>query len=502
MGHTEDPCEHHLKDVGRNKVGEQGQECRAHESINVIQGYQNPIPGSQHDLFSEASGTPVELCSPTLTPSPPTTKPTSKLPRTHKFCGIAKTATGSDTKAASEHKGHMKEIQDQVRLQPLNDPEQVLAKTFKQLTFDSDDWEKIEGLTSLRSMAQNHKELLLPKLPDICLAVMNEVKNLRSAVSQVAMVTQGGMYIHLQRAMDCEVEVTGHVLLHKASSTNSFIRQGANTALGHMVRHQNAAVRSCAAEHLESLADIMGAARILSGKKDLTDRFLITVSKLATDPAQDVRHHGRSILKNLATHGNFAQMWNKFVQKKEQNSLRDIVSKIKPKAPCLESFQKTGPLSSRVYLPCVPPKSGSPFKKESKDWRKVKTFHVQSNHRFSGDYIKSIDLLEEVEATQAHLTEWKVVKQVEARRNLLSANSMEEEGRSSRGSLSSVDMRTPDELCGYLLLETLVELCIPTLTPSPPTTKPTNKLPRTHKFRGIAETTTGSGQSYPYANTN
>ncbi|KAJ8002955.1 hypothetical protein DPEC_G00164330 [Dallia pectoralis] len=327
------------------------------------------------------------------------------------------------------------------------------------------------------------------------------------------MVTLGDMYIHLQRAMDCEVEVTGRVLLHKASSTNSFIRQGANTALGHMVRscglarvfkalltggltHQNAAVRSCAAEHLESLADIMGAARILSGKKDLTDRFLITVSKLAVDSAQDVRYHGRSILKNLATHGNFAQMWDKFVPKKEQNSLRDIVSQIKPKAPCLESFQMTGPLSSRVYLPRVPPKSGSPIKKERKDWRKVNTFNVQSNKRRSGNCIKLIDLLEEVKATQAHLTEeaWKVVKQVEARRNLLSANSMEEEGRSSRGSLSSVDMRTPDELRSYSLLETPVELCSPTLIPSPPTTKPTSKLPRTHKFRGIAKTATGSGE--------
>ncbi|CAB1459034.1 unnamed protein product [Pleuronectes platessa] len=31
MGLIEEPCEHHLKDVGRNKVGEQGQERRAHE---------------------------------------------------------------------------------------------------------------------------------------------------------------------------------------------------------------------------------------------------------------------------------------------------------------------------------------------------------------------------------------------------------------------------------------------------------------------------------------
>ncbi|XP_036801475.1 TOG array regulator of axonemal microtubules protein 1-like isoform X1 [Oncorhynchus mykiss] len=165
---------------------------------------------------------------------------------------------------------------------------------------------KIEGLTSLRVMAQNHMDILMPKLHDICLAIINEVKNLRSAVSCAAMATLGDMYVHLQRAMDSEVEGTARVLLHKASEANAFIRQGANFALGHMVQsctptrvmnallvgglsHRNAAVRSCTAQHLERLAEVMGTARLLSGKKDLTDRFLIAVSKLAVDPSQEVR---------------------------------------------------------------------------------------------------------------------------------------------------------------------------------------------------------------------
>lgn len=66
--------------------------------------------------------------------------------------------------------------------------------------------------------------------------VMIQVKNLRSAVSCAAMATLGDMYVHLQRAMDSEVEGTARVLLHKASEANTFIRQGANFALGHMVQ--------------------------------------------------------------------------------------------------------------------------------------------------------------------------------------------------------------------------------------------------------------------------
>ncbi|XP_029595918.1 TOG array regulator of axonemal microtubules protein 1-like isoform X2 [Salmo trutta] len=92
--------------------------------------------------------------------------------------------------------------------------------------------------------------------------------------------------------------------------------------------HRNAAVRSCTAQHLERLAEVMGMARLLSGKKDLTDRFLIAVSKLAVDPAQEVRHHGRNILRNVATNGDFAKMWDKFALRKERESLREVISKV------------------------------------------------------------------------------------------------------------------------------------------------------------------------------
>ena len=55
------------------------------------------------------------------------------------------------------------------------------------------------------------------------------------------------------------------------------------------LRHRNAAVRKTAAQHLERLAEVMGASRVLSGKKDLTDRFVRSISCLALDSAQEVR---------------------------------------------------------------------------------------------------------------------------------------------------------------------------------------------------------------------
>ncbi|XP_055731581.1 TOG array regulator of axonemal microtubules protein 2-like isoform X2 [Salvelinus fontinalis] len=335
---------HEVKAMGRRSLGSAMSMGEiATSSLGSLSSMNMNTPVELCDYLDV--GTPVNLRDSPPRPAPPPTKPRSKLPRPIRFLSLPKAVTGSDKKAASEPKGQMKKSQDQARLQPLSNPEQALTKTFKLLNSASDDWQKkIEGLTSLRVMAQNHMDILMPKLHDICLAIINEVKNLRSAVSCAAMATLGDMYVHLQRAMDSEVEGTARVLLHKASEANTFIRQGANFALSHMVQsctptrvmnallvgglsHRNAAVRSCTAQHLERLAEVMGMARLLSGKKDLTDRFLIAVSKLAVDPAQEARHHGRNILRNVATNGDFAKMWDKFAPRKERESLREVISK-------------------------------------------------------------------------------------------------------------------------------------------------------------------------------
>ncbi|XP_064879401.1 TOG array regulator of axonemal microtubules protein 2-like isoform X3 [Oncorhynchus nerka] len=294
---------HEVKAMGRRSLGSDMSTGEiATSSLGSLSSVDMNTPAELRDYLDV--GTPVKSLDSPPRPAPPPTKPRSKQPRPIRFLSLPKAATGSDKMAASKPKG---QIKNQARLHPLSNPEQALTKTFKLLHSASDDWEKkIEGLTFLRVMAQNHMDILMPKLHDICLAIINEVKNLRSAVSCAAMATLGDMYVHLQRVMDSEVEGTARVLLHKASEANAFIRQGANFALGHMVQsctptrvmnallvgglsHRNAAVRSCTAQHLERLAEVMGTARLLSGKKDLTDRFLIAVSKLAVDPAQEVR---------------------------------------------------------------------------------------------------------------------------------------------------------------------------------------------------------------------
>ncbi|KAL7833930.1 hypothetical protein AOLI_G00288900 [Acnodon oligacanthus] len=163
-------------------------------------------------------------------------------------------------------------------------------------------------------------------------------------VSRAAMTTLAHLYAHLQRKMDQEVESTACVLLHKAGESSLFIREDVEAALSMMVQncspgrvlhalltgglsHRNAAVRRCTAQHLEKLACLLGASRLLNGKKDFTCRFLTAVSKLALDSAQEVRLHARNALRFLGSHEDCLQMVEKFVAPRDKTSIKDIVTK-------------------------------------------------------------------------------------------------------------------------------------------------------------------------------
>ncbi|CAL8343301.1 unnamed protein product [Arctogadus glacialis] len=148
--------------------------------------------------------------------------------------------------------------------------------------------------------------------------------------------------------MDKEVDTTARALLHKAAESNAFIREEVDAALGHMVRHctparcinafldgglshLSAAVRKCAAQHLADLLERVGVARLLSGGKDVTDRILPAVVKLALDSSPEPRSFGRRMLLFLSSHQDFDSLLEKNIPTKDLSAARKAVSGLKAK---------------------------------------------------------------------------------------------------------------------------------------------------------------------------
>uniref|UniRef100_A0A8C4VN87 TOG array regulator of axonemal microtubules 1 n=1 Tax=Gopherus evgoodei TaxID=1825980 RepID=A0A8C4VN87_9SAUR len=271
-----------------------------------------------------------------------------------KHSELEKMATENETSGLrGQHKDrtpsvtHSPEIMDPSELRPFSKPETALTEALRLLA--DDDWcKKIEGLNFVRCLSAYHIDVLTGKLHETSLAVVQEVKNLRSGVSRAAVVCLGDLFTNLKKSMDQELDSTVKVLLHKAGESNTFIREDVDKALKAMVNnvtparalcslinggqsHLHTAVRRCTAQHLSDVVERMGPGRILSGIKDVTDRILPAVAKFAQDGSQETRYYGRKMLFSMMTHPDFDKMLEKYVLSKDLPYITELVTSLRQK---------------------------------------------------------------------------------------------------------------------------------------------------------------------------
>ncbi|NXD74730.1 TGRM2 protein, partial [Eolophus roseicapillus] len=166
--------------------------------------------------------------------------------------------------------------------------------------------EKTKGLWRVRRLAICHSEVLLSRLHDVSLAVTKEVNSFHWKVSLLAMNTLGELFRTMKKRMDPEVDEVTQALLERMRNCSMSVQKAGNQCLGIMVgsvtparamralmasgiHHRNVLVRKCAAEHLLTTMEQIGAQKILSGTRDHTDVLVHALVKLAQDCHQDTR---------------------------------------------------------------------------------------------------------------------------------------------------------------------------------------------------------------------
>ncbi|PAA70365.1 hypothetical protein BOX15_Mlig001542g5 [Macrostomum lignano] len=230
---------------------------------------------------------------------------------------------------------------------PLANPDRSLQEALTRV--QASDWQaKCEGLQLVQRLAANHPEVAAREMHPLTLAVIGEVKNLRSQVSRLAMSTLGCLLQHLGKRMDAELEQCAKILLQKGSETNKFIQEDAESALMSMVEHCNqgralgaiiqggashksSQVRSLCAQILSELCDRMGPGRVLSGVKDVTDKLLATAANFCLDGSQETRYWGRTILYPLLGHQDFDALISKHVSPAVMRNLKDVLENLRLK---------------------------------------------------------------------------------------------------------------------------------------------------------------------------
>ncbi|XP_034966396.2 TOG array regulator of axonemal microtubules protein 2 [Zootoca vivipara] len=249
---------------------------------------------------------------------------------------------------------------DALEIRPLSYPEQGLVDALKWL--NSNDWHlKEKGLFSIRCLATCHSEVLQCRLHDVSLAATKEVSNLRSKVSRFAIGTLADLFKAMKKHMDQEVEEISRVLLQKAGDSSEFIQKAADQSLGVMVQnvtpsramaalmangvnHRNPLIRKCAAEHLLTIVEQIGAEKLLSGNRESTELLVQTLVKLAQDCNQDTRFYGRKMLNILMSHSKFDGYLKQCLP---SHNLRDVMAAIKQKGLEDQSSQAPSAKSHR-----------------------------------------------------------------------------------------------------------------------------------------------------------
>ncbi|ROT71706.1 hypothetical protein C7M84_009949 [Penaeus vannamei] len=223
-------------------------------------------------------------------------------------------------------------------LEPFPNPHEALKRA--QDLVNSGDWRlcvsilcvesQVEGITNIVRLAEHHPEVLQSDLHQINMGLLKQAKNLRSQVSRAS--------IQAFTLLFDDVEKITSLLLQKTSDTNKFLQLDSNHGLDALVEnvspnkaipailqeglnHKNPAVRTTVARLLTYEVERLGASKVLSGQKDITDRLLPAAAKLAQEGSLETRKYAKHIFQQLSQQGNYDQALKKYVS---PNDLRNI----------------------------------------------------------------------------------------------------------------------------------------------------------------------------------
>lgn len=157
----------------------------------------------------------------------------------------------------------------------------------------------------------------------------------------------GELFTHLKRNMEPELEKVMLPLILKSGDTNKFLREDCNVSLdaivensspskiilivtAELVYHKSPVVRTSVSRLLAYTVERMGVAKALAGGKDITDKLLPAIAKLAQDGSPDARNYAKSCLhRMLHEHADFEKILKKSLTPNTMRNLDKIIEALK-----------------------------------------------------------------------------------------------------------------------------------------------------------------------------
>ncbi|CAF1618650.1 unnamed protein product, partial [Adineta ricciae] len=229
----------------------------------------------------------------------------------------------------------------------LRNPEGVFREAMESVT--NDDWErKCSGLGLLQRLIAQYPDVIIQNLHQVVLILNQEVKNLRSQVARFALSTFCDMFKHLKRNMDIELDITAKAIMQKSAESNEFFRNDAEKCLQTMVEnvtlqkalqaliaggasHRSPAVRKTSAKYIYIVCEKLGASKILSGIRDITERVLQVAATFASDGPPEIRWYGKKIYHMLMSSDELDSLMKHYLSPSVYSNMCEILDSIRTK---------------------------------------------------------------------------------------------------------------------------------------------------------------------------
>ena len=136
-------------------------------------------------------------------------------------------------------------------------------------------------------------------------------------VCRAAVLVVGELFVHLKRNMESDLDKIVMTLLNKSGDTNKFLREDCNVALDHVIEnvsylksiavitqpevvgHKNPVIRATVSRLMAYVVDRIGVAKAVSGTKDVTEKLIPAIAKLAQDGNPDARNYAKFTLQRM-----------------------------------------------------------------------------------------------------------------------------------------------------------------------------------------------------------
>jgi len=220
----------------------------------------------------------------------------------------------------------------------------------------------MDGLNGLLRLTHHHPETIMVEYKQVSQLILKQVKNLRSQVGRSAVHVLGDMFEHLKRSMESDIEKIILPLIMKTGETNRFLREDCNYALDKMVENvsssraiavvtseplnnKNPVIRTTVARLLAYITEKIGPNKALGGSKDITERLLPAVAKLAQDGSLEARIYAKMTLKILMEHDDFERILKKNVTANTMRNLEKVLDSVRSNGLASASSSKRAVIS-------------------------------------------------------------------------------------------------------------------------------------------------------------